>query len=133
MNSTKLDGLSSFEQAVLDKLLSGDNPVLRALRLQASQSQVTKREFTGIGFYCEFEVERATLSVRANFEIGDVLAAIPGLAHGAGFLLFIRNGRIKTLEGYTYDEPWPNQLEGFALSYIDPVRKVQLEKIEQAM
>ena len=51
------------------------------------------------------------------------------LAHGAGFVLFIRGGRLSMLEGYTYDEPWPDQVRGFSLRYSDPERKAELAKL----
>jgi hypothetical protein len=30
-----------------------------------------------------------------------------GLVHGAGFVVFIDQGRLAVLEGFTYDEDWP--------------------------
>jgi len=38
--------------------------------------------------------------------IGDVHAELAGLSHGAGFVLFIKDGRLDCLEGLTYDEAW---------------------------
>ncbi len=47
------------------------------------------------------------LSGNPNLELGDTHAKLEGLKLGAGFVMFIRDGLIKTLECYTYDEPWP--------------------------
>jgi hypothetical protein len=51
--------------------------------------------------------------------------------HGLGFLLFVIDGVISMLEGYTYDDPWPLEVEGLVLTYsgdqsrdIDKVRSV---------
>jgi hypothetical protein len=130
MSDANVIELSQFERAVLDKLLSGDNEVLARLRRQVIQSKLKKREYSGVGFFCEFEIEPNAPSVDLDVEIGDVQAAIPGLAHGAGFVLFIRDGRITTLEGYTYDELWPDSIGKFVLSYTDPDRKTELAKLE---
>ena len=50
---------------------------------------------------------------------GDVRAEMEGLQHGAGFLIFIECGVIHNLEGYTYDEDWPDEVRGFTLRNID--------------
>jgi hypothetical protein len=39
-----------------------------------------------------------------------VIARMEGLEHGAGFMLFIDDGVLVMLEGYTYDEPWPQRM-----------------------
>jgi hypothetical protein len=38
--------------------------------------------------------------------LGDVTATIEGLEHGAGFVLFVQDGVLDVLEGFSYDEPW---------------------------
>jgi hypothetical protein len=110
--------LTDFEKALLQKLLAGDHPALVNLRAQANTARLVSRENTGVGFSCDFEVPRdAPLVTPANFELNDVDAAIEGLEHGAGFLLFVRDGRITMLEGYSYDEPWPNVIRNAKLRY----------------
>jgi len=127
----QVQGLDSFELAVLDKLLAGDHEVLATLRKQANGARLTKREHTGVGFYCWFEVgpDAALVQGRGDFEIDDVHAEVPGLAHGAGFVLFIRGGRLDNLEGLTYDEPWPDQIRELSLKYSEPERKAELAKL----
>ncbi len=121
--------LTDLEQAVLGKLLEGDNTVLATLREQAGRARLTKRENTGAGFYCDIEVDGDAPTVRGDFHLGDVQAEIRGLDHGAGFVLFVRDGRINMLEGYTYDEPWPDRVTDFSLRYSDPSRKAELAKL----
>ncbi|MGH2483438.1 MAG: barstar family protein [Candidatus Limnocylindria bacterium] len=111
-----IEGLTKLEQAVLDKLLQLGNPTVEALRLQAEHSRVRHREYTGVGFWTEFDVsEVASSAGSADFELSGVGADIPGLEHGAGFLLFVRNGYLSQLEGFTYDEPWPQDDQVFRL------------------
>lgn len=121
--------LNDLEQAVLGKLLAGDHPVLATLREQSERARLARRECTGVGFFCEFEVDSNAPMVQGDSSIGDVHAELEGLAHGAGFMLFVRGGRLSILEGYTYDEPWPKQIRGFSLKYDDPERKAVLAKL----
>lgn len=120
-----MNTLNELEAAVLDKLLAGDLPAFACLRMQCQRMHVTNREHTGVGFYTEFghpdDVQR--LSTSKSITFGDVLAELDGLAHGAGFLLFIDNGLITMLEGYTNaNEAWPDNLERFELRYWTPQR-----------
>jgi len=39
------------------------------------------------------------------------------MAHGAGFVLYIEHGRLSMLEGYGYDDPWPNTITRYTLQY----------------
>lgn len=126
-----MKGLTELEQAVLAKLLAGDHPVLANLRAQVRRARLSKREMTGVGFYCDFEVDDGTPTVRGDFHLGDVQADVAGLEHGAGFVLFVRSGLVSTLEGYSYDEPWPDRVVDFSLKYSDPSRKAELEKLGQ--
>ncbi len=125
-----MEGLNELEQAVLRKLLSGDHPVLAALRVQAEKARLRDREFSGVGFFCMFElpVEAPILDDRARFEISDVDGHVEGLEHGAGFVLFIRDGRIDMLEGFTYDEPWPRTIGKFELFYHREPRELRLPR-----
>lgn len=122
-----MDGINRFESAVLAKLLAGDHPLLTALRSQGERARVASRKYTGAGFYCTFAMPLdVPLLEHSDFQFGDVNAKIGGLKHGAGFVLFVRGGRLDTLEGYSYDEPWPMALDDFELSYQSEPRNPQL-------
>lgn len=122
----RVEGLTAFEQAVLDMLLAGDHPVLIALRAQAARACLVAREMTGAGFYCDFEVPSdVSLVTPAHFELGDVDATLEGLEYGAGFLLFVRDGRMTTLEGFSYEEAWPEEIRDLKLSYRHEPRAIE--------
>lgn len=123
--------LNRLEQAVLNKLLSGEQPILTGLRVQAKKARLVSREFTGVGFFCSFEVpaDVPNLATRENFGISDVNASIEGLEHGAGFILFVREGRMITLEGFSYDEPWPENVTNFKLTYQKEPRSLKLPEL----
>ncbi len=74
---------------------------------------------TGVGFFTYFTMpdDIAPLPNGASFHIADVGAYLNDHALEVGFVLFVRDGRIEELEGYTYDEPWPKGVRNFELFY----------------
>jgi hypothetical protein len=129
-----VEALSDFEQAVLEKLLAGDHPVLGVLRAQAHAGQLASREYTGAGFFLSFDVPLdAPALATKDFRFGDVNAAVDGLQYGAGFVVFVRGGRLDTLEGYSYEEPWPKEIRGFTLSYQHEPRQLRLPESERTI
>lgn len=115
-----MTALNGIEEAVLDWLLAGANPSLKVLRAQRERLSVVKREFTGVGFFTEFGhppgVVKLSGSRRVRF--GDVFADVRGMEHGAGFVLFIDDGLITMLEGYSLaNESWPESPEWYGLRY----------------
>lgn len=133
------DGLTALERAVLSALLSADHPVMAALRTQANAAYVIARDFTGHGFFARFGVpsQGRAASVRPGvLDPGDVSASVQGLDHGAGIVLFVENGVLRTLEGFAYDEPWPDRIEDFQVA-AGGVHHIgvptDLEKVEAAL
>src|SRR4051812_30492151 len=98
--------LNALETAVLDMLLAGDHPVLACLREQRAAATIVSRSFSGVGFFVDFAVpdSAARCGSKPDYTLSDVEATIDGLAHGAGFVIFVRDGRITMLEGFCYDE-----------------------------
>src|SRR5688500_6631342 len=117
-----MEGLSPLEQAALDKLIAGDHPVLQTLRHQASRASLRAKEYTGVGVFCSFDVLPGTPTVAGGFELEDVTAEVAGFNHGAGFILFVREGVIELLEGFSYDEPWPDEIRDFEIAYVHEPR-----------
>lgn len=109
--------LTELEREVLNKLLEGDHPLLMQLRKELSICRVSRRELTGAGFYTHFDVDVTSGATDIKLRFGDVIAEISGMVHGAGFVLYVENGRLSMLEGYGYDDPWPSTITGFTLKY----------------
>jgi hypothetical protein len=121
--------LTDLERAALELLLAGNHPVLEALRRQYAHARLSRRTTDSGGFHCYFEVEADAPLVAQDFELGDVQADLPGLVNGAGFLLFVRRGRMDTLQGFSYLEPWPSEVSSFTLSYVELGRTKELAKL----
>ena len=116
--------LSLIEKAVLKKMLIGSFPILIQLRNQLELCTIGKRELTGFGFYTTFVVPENIHRDKGNdFKIGDVFGRIAGVDNGAGFLLYVKNGVLDMLEGYSYDEPWPSSIDEFELSYTTGIER----------
>ena len=118
--------LAHLERGVLEMLVAGDAQSTRRLQDQLAVCRVHERERTGVGFFTRLEVDRAAAGPIAigSARVGDVVAEIDGLRHGAGFLLTIADGYLDELEGYTFDEPWPVEVSSFSLSYTEEPRDI---------
>ena len=120
--------LTELERRVLYLLLAGEDPVLNVLRRQLLQCRATRREMTGVGFFTDLHVPHATprLQNRSRLVFGDVQAHMAGLAHGAGFLVFVEQGALTMLEGYTNgDEKWPDRVEDLRITYEGGTRDME--------
>ena len=117
-------GLSDLERDVLEMLLAGNDARLEQLRGQLDACRVRSREMTGVGFWTSLAVPPGIEGVGNGLRtrLSDVVATIEGLEHGAGFVLFIENGLLDNLEGFTYDEPWPDRIGGYSLRYMNEER-----------
>lgn len=118
---------TSLESQVLEWLLSGEAPVLALLRDQLATSRVQSRDFTGVGFYLNIELPTTNkrihevLEVKQDFCFGDVGAYLEAddRIQEVGFLLWIKNGYLDSLEAYTYGlEKWPEEVNSFRLFYF---------------
>jgi hypothetical protein len=117
--------LQEFDKAVVAMLLAGDDPVLQVLREQVRLVANVRRELSGAGFFAYFELPREAPRIEGSpsFQIGDLCADVERLEYGAGFVLFVRNGAIDVLEGFSYEEPWPDQIGTYTLKYTTGLRR----------
>jgi hypothetical protein len=100
-------------------LLGGDHPASAALREQYARAKITTIELTGVGFFVEFEVPPdAPRAAPRNLTGGNVNIHVEGVVHDAGCVLFVRDGVIDMLEGYTYADEWPER--PVVISLTDP-------------
>jgi hypothetical protein len=107
---------------LLPSLIEGDHPALVALREQFRCARIREVELTGVGFYVDFDVpSHAPLADPADFAGGNATITLDGAANGAGCVLFVRDGRLASLEGYTYGDPWPEDARIISVEDIMPV------------
>jgi hypothetical protein len=107
--------LTPLEKAVLDVMLDRPGEPYATLRQHLAHAVITKREFSGVGFFTSFMIPNDAPVRRdlADTVIQDVAADISGLEHGASFMLFIRNGVLSMLEGVAPTGEWPKDTHDF--------------------
>ncbi|TET06849.1 hypothetical protein E3J79_00620 [Candidatus Dependentiae bacterium] len=105
-----------FEKKIMGKLLYGSNHILPILRKQYEKAQIKNRKFTGVGFFTDFIVPKDVprLPNLKSFHLGNVAGKINGT--DIGLVLFIKDGVLNFLEGYTFgDDPWPDKIINYEL------------------
>jgi hypothetical protein len=98
-----MSGFTDLELAALHSIFAEIPELAPQLERQLSVATVTKRENTGVGFFTAISVPPTAVAIdRRKPLTGETHARAPSLEHGLGFVLFLEDGRIKTLEGFTY-------------------------------
>jgi hypothetical protein len=102
--------MSALEKDAMDMLLAGNHPLLELLRKQYAACNVVDRDETGVGVFVTFSVPDnvARLPNNRSFELSDVNGEVEGL-DPVGFILFVRDGAIDYLEGFSYGDRWPER------------------------
>jgi hypothetical protein len=109
----------AFETRLLDACLAGDDPILAALRAQATAATVARREHTGDGVRTYFEVPVDCPAVAPEaIHFSDVDLDVAGVKDGASVSLWIIRGRLAFLEVVAYEGAWPDVPEVRGLRYL---------------
>ena len=122
-----------FEKKALGLLLAGEDSVLEILRKQFNCATIGSRQFTGVGYYLNFDLHCkkdenfCAINVRSRFNINDVGAVlvIGDYKQKVGLLLWVLDGYIDSLEVYTFgEENWPDEYDAFKIQYISGQRNL---------
>ena len=109
-----------FERKLIEMLLAGNDEVLVKLRKQYELATITSREFSDVGFFTSFSVQNGEeyYIKDKTFHIGDVNGDIDGIEGAVGFILYIKDGVLSMLEGYTnVIDKWPKSSDEIILTY----------------
>jgi len=123
-----MSDFEKFETNVIKQIITEDSTIAEKLLLQYKSAKVIKREFTGVGFYTDFEIQDKSTVILTDFnsELGSLHVTLPELKYGIGFVLFIRNGFISLLEGYTYgEEQWPDNITEYTFYKVNEDGTIQ--------
>ena len=113
--------IAPIELQVMQMLLAGEHTTLETLRQQFDVSYVAERHFTGVGFFTSFKVQNCLprLVPPRRIVIGDVCAVVDGLEYGCGFILFVDDGLLGTLECHLWgDDAFPENPRYTRLYYV---------------
>ncbi len=94
--------LYPLECAVLEAIARQVPDHTDALSRQLTQARVVARKNTGVGFYTTIDISSDGRICGITSPIGDVGTTVDHLQHGMGFLLWLKEGRMHELEGYSY-------------------------------
>ena len=84
-------------------LLGGQKPLHTVLREQYSQATIREVEMTGVGFFVEFDTPtEVALTMPRDIVGGHAEIVLEGVPNGAGSVLWVSEGRLSTLEGFSY-------------------------------
>ncbi len=111
-----------IESQAMESLLAGDDPELEVLRDQFAMATIAERENTGVGFFTKFQIpnDLPRLVRKERIVIGDLYGEVEGNAFGVGFLLFVENGAIDTLECFSNDGSMEENPKPIRLYYVQP-------------
>lgn len=127
------DPLTRLERDAISTILRHDHPIADALRAQLDVCRIKSRRFTGVGFFTDLVVPQAlAIEDIGHLHLGDADADIHGVAHGAGFVLFIADGMLAMLERFTYDEPWPDVVGRCTVRPLDHIDPPDLRALDRA-
>lgn len=104
---------NSLERTVIEKMLAdpGVNPIKHTVNFDSVI--VIERRFTGVGFFTDFQYSQETKLFDSSVSLrwGKVGARLNESKLETGYLVYVDDGHITTIEGYTYGEDWPKQVE----------------------
>ena len=111
--------LSEFEKIVLKALVERDSEK-EIILSQLREATVLERDYTGVGLFTKIQIsENSPLLSNSNRYLEEAPKAHlehPQLEAGAGVILWFEEGKISTLECYTYDGSWPKNESLFTIS-----------------
>lgn len=109
--------VTKLERAVVEWLLK--DPQLHPLRAEVDfeKINVVARDFTGMGFLTHLEPSEETRLFEEGVALrwGQVGARLNTPKIETGYVVYVDNGYLRTLEGYTYGDDWPESIDSFEL------------------
>ncbi|MBR6513360.1 MAG: helix-turn-helix transcriptional regulator [Clostridia bacterium] len=99
-----------FLDQIIRRIIAENSGLEPLLKKQYEAAEIRKVDHHKRGFmvnYNIFEYSSNLAEGYKNCHLGRVHAEIDGIEYGMGFVLFIRDGKISALEGYTYEEDLP--------------------------
>lgn len=105
--------VSNIEKAVIERFLA--DPAMRPNRrsINFESVNVRSREFTGAGFITDFQRsdELSLFDESISLRWGKIGARLNASRTDTGYLVYIDKGYLSAIEGYTYGEDWPAEIE----------------------
>jgi hypothetical protein len=91
-----------IERAVLEAAAHDYPASAHTLHEQIAAAQVTSFENTGVGFFSTLSVSPEAPRLTDKSPLDAATGSVASIEHGMGFLVFIENGYVCMIEGYTH-------------------------------
>ncbi|HEX5237371.1 MAG TPA: hypothetical protein VFW39_02785 [Sphingomicrobium sp.] len=91
-----------IERAVLEAAAHDYPASADRLREQIAAARVTNFQNTGAGFFSTLSVPPEAPRLKEKSPLDAATGSVADIEHGMGFLIFLENGYVSTIEGYTY-------------------------------
>jgi hypothetical protein len=107
-----------LEHAALLTIFTETPEFADSLRYQLEGASVENRENTGAGFFTTITVPASSERVACPTVLGNrTHTRVYGLKYGLGFVLFMQDGRLHLLEGYSCGDDDTTNLPLFGLTF----------------
>jgi hypothetical protein len=93
-----------IERAVLEAAAHDYQAAADGLREQLAAAQITDFENTGAGFFSSVNVSEDAPRLTEKSPLDAATASVGSIEHGMGFLVFLEDGYVSLIEGYTYGD-----------------------------
>ncbi|HYH10515.1 MAG TPA: hypothetical protein VEK11_25950 [Thermoanaerobaculia bacterium] len=101
--------LEEFETQIMAALLAGEEPILKALRVQYAAATVRDRERTATGFVTRFEVPPSAPPIeRKLLHLDDLQVELEGVSTPVDASVHVFKGKLQSLECFVYDGTFPD-------------------------
>ena len=103
---------NELETAVLNYLFRDPELAFVRAKVDFKRVTVTERSMTGAGFLTDFERsdELKIFEDGVSLRWGKVGARLNASKLETGYLVYVDDGYLTAVEGYTYGEDWPNEI-----------------------
>jgi hypothetical protein len=107
MTSSSVE-LSEIERIVIKQFLASIGVSIESETDFFSDLSIRNREFTGVGFVTDLELSvKLQVSEKSESYKWSDLGAKLNSSIDTGYLVYVENGYVTAIEGYTYVEDWP--------------------------
>ncbi len=118
---------TELERAVVESMLADRELPVLSRTVDFEAVNVRDRELTGAGFFTELEPSDCLRLFEGGVRLrwGKAGARLNASKVETGYLVYVDDGYVSTIEGYTYGDEWPNQIDTFELYELKPGMELQ--------
>jgi hypothetical protein len=114
--------VTELEKAVVGQFLRDPelSPLNREVNLE--KARVINRESTGVGILTEFEPSQEVklFADGVSLRWGKVGVRLNASTIETSYVVYVDNGYLTTIEGYTYGNDWPESISSIELYELKP-------------